>query len=67
MKPKLAQAYRDLCKKVWRVDRKAHYYLLNKAPLLKGFKSSDYLCVCFLWSGTPQGYEYWHKIGSLIK
>ena len=58
----LSKAYRDLCKRVWRIDRKAHYYMLNKAPLLDSFIGGPCLATAFAWVDGPQGWDYWRVL-----
>ena len=56
------KTYLKLVARVLRIDKKAAEYLLKKAPNLECFDYSDIVLGCFVWTASPQGYEYWRDI-----
>ena len=63
------QEYRDLIKRIAKIDRKAALWLMRKAPLLNkrgkfpsGFGPSSVLECVIVWGQTPQDHDYWSKI-----
>ena len=59
--------YLKLVSEVMEIDAKAAKYLLNVAPQIDGFVSSGDLSLCFLWSNTPQGDDYWRDIHTIVE
>ncbi len=68
------QDYRDLIKRISKIDRKAALWLMKKAPLLhkrgkflSGFGPFHRLDYVIVWSETPQGFHYWNRIFEALK
>ena len=66
------QAYRDLIKRIAKIDRKAALWLMRKAPLCNKRNPAIYLlpeamlCKSITWHETPQGFRFWWRISDLL-
>jgi hypothetical protein len=54
--------YLQLISRVATININAALYLLCDAPDTDGFNESGSLAGSFIWSKTPQGYDYWNDI-----
>jgi hypothetical protein len=54
--------YAELCNKVEKIDEAAAHYMRTQAPNLSWFAYDGVLLRCFVFSETPQGEDYWHRI-----
>ena len=63
MSKKMNPMHKSLVAKVRKVNREAANWIRYEAPKMKSFvPSTDELILSFIWSYSPQGYEYWNGI-----
>ena len=65
------QEYRDLIKRIAKIDRKAALWLIKKAPFYNLKREiilgpNHRLAGIMLWSATPQGINYWLEISKQL-
>lgn len=66
------QDYRDLIKRISKIDRKAALWLMRKAPLYSKRNPAMLLwpdcllCRTITWHNTPQGFRYWWYISDQL-
>ena len=63
----MEQPFVTLLKKVDKIDLSAGRYMRTKARKLCCFDESGDLNGCFIFSDTPQGFDYWCGINAKIK
>ena len=58
--------YLGLCYRVFKINRKAAWYLLTEVRKTKSFTYHSHLDCCVQWDNTKQGWRYWSEIQHVL-